>query len=997
MFLHIQWKDECTLDYNKNIIYKKTNNNEIGTFLLEDNKIIINWNNNIEKDIFIYIFNSYYDIVFFYEYINNYEIDFIDLYYNNSSYNFILNKNRNIIIDKYDIIKKGVYKLFQYYIIIKWDNSTDDNIFYNINNKYYCYKYLCELVSNKNPYNIKNNNIEYECLDISKEIFKNINNKFYYIDEKIYKYNIINFQKGNIFNNLSILYDNINIKYKNYINNNNINNYINKNISNNLLDEMINIELDFEIPKKKIKRILSLVEWGFPPFGGGEYWLLNLNKIFHKNNYDNYLICFSDPFQNIYFHNIELIDLKYVKIIQMPKDLLKIIQLIKIIDPDLINHQGVYREYFMKISNVLEIPFLTGFCFWNNILNFNICNSNIDMLNNNNLLPTNEFNQILDNSYSYVASDFVNDIINKLYNIKLDVIETVSIKDEFYFDKNLYKNDLNYVTLINCHYNKSGHIIKYLCENLDINIPLQIIYTENDPNISSDFVYTLINNRNLKKNINILIIGKTDIKNIYNKTRILLIPYLCDETFCRVAYEGMFNKLPILSTKNGNLKYLLKNYAIFIDNYDYDKWKFEIENLYYNNEKLVLFNNKLNNFLSENIIEDKINNKLNNINESKYKLDKNNIGMIVPWADQGLGIQARDYYTSLKELGYEPHIFSFKPYHATHDNILLQSNKEEWIYNNVYYSNNYREDITYDEILDFVYKYKIKTMIIIEATFLNIFKIAAFLKIMNINIYLIVNIECIRLIELEYHLIFDKILTNNNASNTIISNIFKNNVYNLGFHLNYPYFQKKIKKNKENLDKIKFFCIGGLNSISRKNIDLVIMSFYNIFKEYPNKINNWELNVYIQGVEIPDILNKYKCNNINYYIYNNSYKSIIDKYFENDIFIHLGSHEGLGLGYYESLYSGCPIVIMDWFPGNEIVKNKINGWYINCKYDILNDNDNGLINRGIVNNDDIEYTILNILNDNNTFDIINNTIDNMKFLYNKNKKIFNKNILDILI
>lgn len=38
---------------------------------------------------------------------------------------------------------------------------------------------------------------------------------------------------------------------------------------------------------------------------------------------------------------------------------------------------------------------------------------------------------------------------------------------------------------------------------------------------------------------------------------------MVDETFCRVGYEGMINKIPILSTKNGNLKYLLEDYADF--------------------------------------------------------------------------------------------------------------------------------------------------------------------------------------------------------------------------------------------------------------------------------------------------------------------------------------------------------------------------------------------------------------------------------------------------
>ena len=751
--------------------------------------------------------------------------------------------------------------------------------------------------------------------------------------------------------------------------------------------------LNFEIPIKKKKRILSLVEWGYPPFGGGENWLLDLNKIFHKNDYENYLICFSDPFRNEYYQNINFIDLKYVKIIQMKKDLCLVIKIIKLIDPNIINHQGVYRELFMKISNILEIPFLTGFCFWNDIVKFNIPNININMIHNNDLKKTDEFNKINDYSYTYVSSEFVNDIVNKLYNTKLDIIETISFKENYMVDNNNNNNNKIYVTLINCHYNKGGFLIKYLCDNLKYDIPLQFIYTENDPDIPFSYVENLINNRNKFNNVNIVINGKVDIKNIYSNTKILLIPSLCDETFCRVAYEGMMNNIPIISTKNGNLKYLLDNYAIFIDTLDCNIWKMNIENIYYSNNIYTF--NKNNNILYEQKIEKKIMNKLMSIKDSKYKLNNNNIGLIVPFADQGLGIQSRDYYISLEKIGYTPYILSFKPYHSTLNNIRLQVDKDEWNYNNIEYSSNYREDLTYEEILSFVHKYNIKKMIIIEATYLNIFKIALFLKFLKIKIYLIVNIECIRLEELSYHNIFDYILANNIDSYNIINSIFPNKSKLLGFHLNYPYYNE-INKNIVNYNnKLKFCCFGGLNSISRKNIILIIKAFYYIFNNTNYK--NWDLNIYIQGVEIPDIIDLYKCPNIFYHISHKSYKEIINKYIENDICIHLGSHEGLGLGFYESLYTGTPIITLDWTPNNEIIIDKINGWIIKCNYSKVNDNNNSMIQMAILNETDLIIKIVEILsNINSTIDIINNTIQNKKILYNKNKEIFEKNLIEIL-
>jgi len=991
--MHTEWTDICILNSSNFKIQRQTFRDEVGTYKIYNEEIIINWDKWTGSDIFVKINDNYIHKIF--NEINVTHIDNILFY--------IMNTDKNIIYLKNNISKFGHYSINDNNILISWNNNTDEKII-KFENNYYHEKYILNLIST----NKKN----------SKEKFKKINDKYYYdinikhckqhtkqiTHNKIYNHNVIDFD----FNHAKIKQSSKNIIVNNYINIKNINKYIDTYIYDNLFNDLLNLEIDFEIKKKtNKKRCLTLAQWGYPAFGGGENWLLNFNKILNNNLYETFLICFSDPFKNEYFTNIKLIDLEYVKIIQMPLDILTIIKFIKIIDPDIINHQGVNRLLFMKISNILNIPFLTGFCYWNDIVKFNMDNININMLNNDTLEKTDDFEYIIDNAYTYVASDFVNDVINKLYNIKLDVIETISIKDDFYIDSSDI-SEKKYVTLINCHYNKGGYLIKYLCENLDINIPLQFVYTENDPNITIDIIQNLINERNKLKNINLLIPEKIDILKIYSKTKVLLIPSLCDETFCRVGYEGMINKIPIISSRNGNLKYLLKNYAIFINDYKYNEWKENIEYIYndininlteniqsYNVSKYNL--NDINNNLTEIIISKKIINKIQSSNISKYNLNDKNIGLILPWADQGLGIQGREYYLTLKSIGYTPYIFSFKPYHSTRDNIYLQCDSNEWDYENITYSNNYRENITYEEIMNFVYKFNIKKIIIIEASFTNIFKIALFLKILNISIYIVVNIECIRLVELSYHNIFDKILTNNIESYVILSSIFVNKTKYLGFNIVHHYFNdvKKLKIKKTNIKKLKFCCIGGLNSISRKNIDLIVLTFYNIFIE--NIYLDWELNIYIQGIEIPDLINKYKCKNINYYINHFLYKYIIEKNIENDIFIHMGSHEGFGLGLYEAIYCGTPILTMNWIPNNEIIKNYINGWLINCTFSEINDNDNSLINRGIIHENVLKSKLIEIITDKyNTLRIINTTIENIANLNNINKYIFENNLIDIL-
>ncbi len=65
-------------------------------------------------------------------------------------------------------------------------------------------------------------------------------------------------------------------------------------------------------------------------------------------------------------------------------------------------------------------------------------------------------------------------------------------------------------------------------------------------------------------------------------SRIVLIPSVVDETFCRVGYEAMMNGIPTLATNSGNLRYLLKDYADYVDKYDSDAWLNKIESIYFN-------------------------------------------------------------------------------------------------------------------------------------------------------------------------------------------------------------------------------------------------------------------------------------------------------------------------------------------------------------------------------------------------------------------------------
>jgi glycosyltransferase involved in cell wall biosynthesis len=110
----------------------------------------------------------------------------------------------------------------------------------------------------------------------------------------------------------------------------------------------------------------------------------------------------------------------------------------------------------------------------------------------------------------------------------------------------------------------------------------------------------------------------------------------------------------------------------------------------------------------------------------------------------------------------------------------------------------------------------------------------------------------------------------------------------------------------------------------------------------------------------------------------------------------MGTHEGLGLGFYESIYCGTPVLTLNWTPNNEIIANNVNGWLIDCDYGIIYDNNCPLINKAIVDKNNLKKGIINILeNEENSINIINNCINNRDKIYNKNKKIFEKKIYKI--
>ena len=743
--------------------------------------------------------------------------------------------------------------------------------------------------------------------------------------------------------------------------------------NNILLDPILNNIIDKVNRSKPTYLVIS--EWGLPPFGGGEAWLIDTTKWMKSSGFDCYYIYFNDSQTGKDFDRFEIANDNTCMYIRFVRDVVKLLRFVSSLNPAIVAHQGLRRMDYIKIANLLDKPFLTGFCFWQDIIKMNkgeIINQNMI---DKSLIADENFKFIFDNAYCYLASKFMLDIVKKVHGVELPIINTISDESQY----KIIKPDNNvYVTAVNICGLKGGLILEEVINSVPADIPFLLIDSQDsEADINKKLKKCLIERNKIEKlHKSVYIKGPiTDMKAIYQQTRILLIPTLVDETFCRVGYEGMMNEIPILSTTCGNLRYLLDGYADFLDSTPRN-WSDKIKQIYNDPEQLSVMSHRL---------------KTINPNDDRAKfihysyqcmmtnvvnyMNNNNVGILCPWADQGLGIQCREYYDILGKCGYNVSIFSFKPYHSTPQNPKLQSDPSEWNYKNIYYCNSTREEINTEEFISYLHQYRVKNMIIVETCYPKVFELAKICRMLSIRVLAIPNLETLRYSEIHKHDVFDKILCNNQMTYDILSKYYQDKSKLFGFRILNKNFG--IEKKYDNTPS--FFCSGGLNSLTRKNIDKIILAFIEL--ETENKIGSFKLYVYIQGVEIPQNIDKYRSNNIIFSVGQKSYAEIVTLYKKHDIFIHMGDHEGLGLGFYESIVCGTPVFTIDTPPNNEIIHEKVNGWLVRCDYTPLNDNKEGITLRASLKISDIKAKLHEIITSYNREQMYSSTINDYVYRY----------------
>lgn len=696
-----------------------------------------------------------------------------------------------------------------------------------------------------------------------------------------------------------------------------------------------------------------VTKWAYP-YGGGEQYMRQTMHIMCKY-IDSVWLCFNNA-RNEIFPTTKVVDLSqkngdnktyHCKMICVAGGFTerKLYCWLRMLNPTMVQCQGALKTETERAVSALNIPMMSGFHFWHGLVLLDKVHGNVRIRENiagHSIDPMFRDHTLRRSDIIYGPSVFFNEMVKLITNEDLFLLPPMPDPKEVLIDFNLKPEDFSkkYVTIVNIHESKGGRLFYFLLQNLPAHIPLlgvrtDVFQTELDRKIDVE----------ISKRPNSTVIPRCDdVRQIYCRTKLLLQPSECDETFCRVLVEAHANGIATLSSDYGNLPYLhvgdeAKRRCVVsgsaTDSDYYAKWCKAIETEF---EKVegsdslakickTNYDTLQSMYNSETMFLECFNKGL-----TKAKIRNGNVALFAPWCDQGLGIQTRNYAIILRDAGYKVFIFSFLPYTGKRE----QANPQEWIIPGitVYYSKNNREQVDKREILAFALRTRIKKAIIAETCWHRVFSMMSELKSAGVQVFAVPNVEIVRCDEIEKHLVFDTILLNNR----ICENLFVRH----GFpkqklcYVNYSITNTTpdthhVGKVPQTTDIVSILILGGRNAISRKHVDLAIRALLNVSKQSPTQKRGLQLvaTSQIECRELTVLQNEIAQSNgqVVLKLGNLTAADVNNLYEKSHIVMQISKHEGLGIGFFEALTKKKPIITLNVEPHRECAPKDV-AWYI---------------------------------------------------------------------
>jgi glycosyltransferase involved in cell wall biosynthesis len=717
-----------------------------------------------------------------------------------------------------------------------------------------------------------------------------------------------------------------------------------------------------EQTQKKIK-ILIVAHRAYP-FGGGEEFLLETSRKLLECGYDILMCNIRDNLLRPH-KKLALRKVKGVTVIEPPEidtdQKLRFLldEITKWYVPSAVHSQGEINTFICENIDATWPLYICGFHFWTGLIELSSY-GNIEIIKN---LHTHQVNKSFvsalrkKNFVPYVVSPFMNEVlIKKNDSLSFPVILPIERKEtsnEVLIKKN---STLSKIAQLNCQVLKGGVSFIQLALKIEEKMPNTFFFegycaTDNElKELANALDVKKINFTNLINRldgINFTIRGSyfENVDSYLQDVDILLNLSKVDETFSRVIVEGIDNDCLVLATAVGNIKNLLaQEYLGNADDLDF----FVNSLVRYHS---VTERNQAKQAQRVHLRREIDRSYINFIDFFdqclRYRSKKKNVVIVCPWADQGLGYHGRAYVECLRKLGIKTHIYSFQPYSMIDYGLTNQVNHDEWRHESIHYSYNTREDLTAHEIVQFARATNSQFVLWIEicweANWTRLYKLYE----QGLEVILVPNAETIRAHEINRHSDFMVTLCTTRLTEKILKEGGVKNTKYIGHGWGNPLDFNTISAKQRDLlkdsSKIKILHVAGYNH-ERKMTDSIISAFVEASKF--NK--NLSLTV-VSQVPFSSALMAIASVNESLKLSTEALdsKAVQQLYFAHHLSLQLSSHEGLGLGFYESIAMATPVITIDHAPHNEPILDGESGILIRCDPIRLSDNSDALIHGGL--------------------------------------------------
>jgi glycosyltransferase involved in cell wall biosynthesis len=683
------------------------------------------------------------------------------------------------------------------------------------------------------------------------------------------------------------------------------------------------------------RKCLIVSDWGFP-FGGAEAFFEETALLLFELGFEVEWAIFQIPGEGSFRQN-KIVSKDFYTEYQFSDypDKFILTQIVKKQAPQILFSHGPMNSFLAEISEELEVIFIEGFHFWTGLVTLNN-SSNMDILENiQKHTLSNRVNSIRkQGSRRYLVSEFMKEVYLALGgDEEFEVIQPLTGTT---FSERCKSKSRGFVSQLDVSVGKGGHIFCDLVEKLGDRVPFLAVVRDTTENEVKDRLnYLAIRFDNL------VLVHYSELSSILEKTMLVIVPSLVDETYSRITFEAVAFGIPVFTSANGNLERILDGVGA-IPEMESIEWARNISHIYddpsaaqslWKRQSEIISAKSERNILR--IILDAIDN---------FKIER--VGVFSVNAPQGLGTLAKVLSNEFQSSGFNTYIFAFCPYNK---NLIISdywSDLKFFASDQIYISSFTRENVPISEILEFVDKNCLDVFIFPEMCWIeNWMRLIELHQLRpNLRIVTIPMLETVIRNEVQFMNQFDLTLFPTKQSQSVLEKLEVTNGYFVGFtspleeifDQNFSEIELSVSE-----EKIGFLHIAGHSPNVRKNTLTIIREFSRALEKRKDITLTLSLQVIPQEIAALTLATEVKI--IKRAL---SDLDIAELYKSHDVSIQIPTHEGIGIGFYESTSLGVPVITLNREPHNEIITSDFTGWLLPATPFELPDNSQGVVNAG---------------------------------------------------